>query len=110
LDIIQAIIMGAVQGLTEFLPISSSAHLVIIPEIMGVKSSLAFDTLLHVGTLLAVVGYFWKDIIAMIQAFVSSIIDIFHGNFKKNIKEDPFKKIDLLVIIVPSLRSNGSAV
>jgi len=99
MDIIQAIIMGAVQGLTEFLPISSSAHLVIIPEIMGVKSSLAFDTLLHVGTLLAVVGYFWKDIIAMIQAFVSSIIDIFHGNFKKNIKEDPFKRLTWLVII-----------
>ncbi|OPX59138.1 MAG: undecaprenyl pyrophosphate phosphatase [Methanobacterium sp. PtaB.Bin024] len=99
MDIIQAIIMGAVQGLTEFLPISSSAHLVIIPEIMGVKSSLAFDTLLHVGTLLAVVGYFWKDIIAMIQAFVSSIIDIFHGNFKKNIKEDSFKRLTWLVII-----------
>ncbi len=99
MDIIQAIIMGAVQGLTEFLPISSSAHLVIIPEIMGVKSSLAFDTLLHVGTLLAVVGYFWKDIIAMIQAFVSSIIDIFHGNFKKNIKEDSFKILTWLVII-----------
>ncbi|BDZ70135.1 hypothetical protein GCM10025861_06520 [Methanobacterium petrolearium] len=91
MDIIQAIIMGAVQGLTEFLPISSSAHLVIVPEIMGVKSSLAFDTLLHVGTITAVVGYFWKDILAMIRAFISSIIDIFQGNFKKISKKTHLK-------------------
>jgi undecaprenyl-diphosphatase len=99
MDIIQAIIMGAVQGLTEFLPVSSSAHLVIIPEIMGVKSSLAFDTLLHVGTLVAVVGYFWKDILAMIKAFISSIQDIFKGNFKEGVKEDPFKRLTWLVVV-----------
>lgn len=99
MDIIQAIIMGMVQGLTEFLPVSSSAHLVIVPELMGVQSSLAFDTLLHVGTLVAVVGYFWKDILAMIKAFVSSIIDLFHGNFKEGIKEDPFKRLTWLVAV-----------
>jgi undecaprenyl-diphosphatase len=99
MDIIQAIIMGAVQGLTEFLPISSSAHLVLVPELMGVKSTLAFDTLLHLGTLVAVVGYFWKDILAMIQAFISSLLDIFSGKFKKGVKEDPFKRLTWLVVI-----------
>jgi undecaprenyl-diphosphatase len=99
MDIIQAIIMGLVQGLTEFLPVSSSAHLVIVPELMGVKSSLAFDTLLHLGTLVAVVGYFWKDILAMIKAFLSSLLDIFRGNFKENIKEDPFKRLTWLVVV-----------
>lgn len=99
MDIIQAIIMGLVQGLTEFLPVSSSAHLVIVPELMGVKSSLAFDTLLHLGTLVAVVGYFWKDILAMIKAFISSLRDIFRGNFKENIKEDPFKRLTWLVVV-----------
>lgn len=99
MDIIQAIIMGMVQGLTEFLPVSSSAHLVIVPELMGVKSSLAFDTLLHVGTLVAVVGYFWKDILAMIKAFISSLTDIFHGNFKQGIKEDSFKRLTWLVLV-----------
>lgn len=99
MDIIQAIIMGMVQGLTEFLPVSSSAHLVIVPELMGVKSSLAFDTLLHVGTLVAVVGYFWKDILAMIKAFISSLTDIFHGKFKQGIKEDSFKRLTWLVLV-----------
>jgi undecaprenyl-diphosphatase len=99
MDVIQAIIMGAVQGLTEFLPISSSAHLVLVPWLMGVKSSLAFDTLLHLGSLVAVVGYFWKDILAMIKAFISSLLDIFRGNFKEGIKQDPFKRLTWLVVI-----------
>lgn len=99
MDIIQAIIMGAVQGLTEFLPVSSSAHLVLVPEIIGAKSSLAFDTLLHVGTLVAVVGYFWKDILAMIKAFISSLQDIFKGSFKEGINEDPFKRLTWLVVV-----------
>lgn len=99
MDIIQAIIMGAVQGLTEFLPVSSSAHLVLVPEIIGTQSSLAFDTLLHVGTLIAVVGYFWKDILAMIKAFISSLMDIFRGKFKESIKEDPFKRLTWLVVV-----------
>lgn len=99
MDIIQAIIMGMVQGLTEFLPVSSSAHLVILPELLGAKSSLAFDTLLHVGTLVAVVGYFWKDILAMIKAFFSSLIDLSHGNFKDGVKNDPFKRLTWLVFV-----------
>ncbi|AAB85906.1 bacitracin resistance protein [Methanothermobacter thermautotrophicus str. Delta H] len=76
MDVFQAIVIGTVQGLTEFLPVSSSGHLVLVPELMGVSSSLAFDTVLHVGTLVAVIGYFWNDIVHMLGAFLSSLRDI----------------------------------
>jgi undecaprenyl-diphosphatase len=61
-DTIQAIILGAIQGLTEFIPISSSAHLIVIPWLFGWKPfGLAFDVALHLGTLLALIAYFWRD-------------------------------------------------
>ena len=99
MDIIQAIILGIVQGLTEFLPVSSSAHLVFVPEILKVQSSLVFDTILHVGSLVAVIIYFWKDIIHMLKSFFSSLMDIPRRQFSKGIKEDKFKKLAWFVII-----------
>ncbi|EKE15874.1 MAG: hypothetical protein ACD_11C00091G0002 [uncultured bacterium] len=61
-DIFQAIILGVVQGIGEFLPISSTAHLVLAPYFFGWEDpGLAFDVALHFGTLAAVIGYFWKD-------------------------------------------------
>lgn len=66
---IEAIILGITQGLTEFLPISSSGHLIIIPWLFGWETpGLAFDAALHLGTLFAVFTYFWRDILAMIRA------------------------------------------
>ena len=99
MDILQAIILGMTQGLTEFLPVSSSAHLVLIPELLGVKSNLAFDTLLHLGTLVAVVSYFWSDVIAIIKSFFSSLVDIARRRFVQEIKEDSFKRLSWLVIV-----------
>lgn len=100
MDIIQAIILGIVQGLTEFLPISSSGHLVLVPYAMRWENpGLAFDTLLHLGTLVAVVWYFWKDIVAIIKALISSILDIFRGNFKAGLKGDSFKKLAWLLVV-----------
>ncbi|MEJ8541929.1 undecaprenyl-diphosphate phosphatase [Methanothermobacter wolfeii] len=99
MDVIQAIIIGTVQGLTEFLPVSSSAHLVLVPEVLGVQGSLAFDTVLHVGTLAAVFTYFWNDIVHMVRAFLSSIGDIPSGNFREGIREDRFKRLAWMVII-----------
>ncbi|MGZ3524692.1 MAG: undecaprenyl-diphosphatase UppP [Thermodesulfobacteriota bacterium] len=62
MTILQAVILGLAQGLGEFLPISSSAHLVLIPWFFGwTDPGLTFDVALHLGTLVAVVIYFWKD-------------------------------------------------
>ena len=99
MDIIQAIIIGIAQGLTEFLPVSSSAHLVFVPHLLGTESSLAFDTILHIGTLVAVVVYFWKDLVKMFRAFFASLRDIVHRRFKQGLKEDKYKKLAWLVII-----------
>jgi len=67
LTILQAVILGLAQGLGEFLPISSSAHLVLIPWFLGwTDPGLTFDVALHLGTLVAVVIYFWKDWLRLI--------------------------------------------
>jgi undecaprenyl-diphosphatase len=68
----QAVVLGLVQGLGEFLPISSSAHLIITPWIFGwnegVADTLTFDVALHVGTLLALIGFFWRDWIDLLMS------------------------------------------
>src|SRR5208282_1139697 len=62
MPLVQAIVLGVIQGLTEFLPISSSAHLIVIPKLLGwPEQGLAFDIALHVGTLAAVILYFFRD-------------------------------------------------
>ena len=62
MPLFQAIVLGIVQGLTEFLPISSTAHLILVPWLLGWKDpGLAFDVALHVGTLAAVLIYFFRD-------------------------------------------------
>lgn len=72
MTIFQAVILGIVQGLGEFLPISSSAHLVLIPWLFGWNyMGLTFDVALHMGTLLAVVLYFWKDWLSLFKGALS---------------------------------------
>lgn len=74
MDLFQAIILGLVQGLTEFVPVSSSGHLVLVPWLLGwPKPSLTFDTTLHLGTLLAVLVYFRDDIGTLARAWLGSI-------------------------------------
>ena len=74
MTVIQAVILGLVQGLGEFLPISSSAHLIITPWIFGWKEhTLAFDVVLHLGTLVAALIYFRKDVYLMIGGFLKSL-------------------------------------
>ncbi len=70
----EAIALGAVQGLTEFLPISSSGHLLIVHRLLpGTEgSTLAFDVWLHAGTLLALLAYFWRDLLRLIHAAFSA--------------------------------------
>ena len=73
MDIIEVIVLALLQGFTEFLPISSSAHLILPSEVLGwADQGLAFDVAVHVGTLLAVILYFRKDIVALIQGWLTT--------------------------------------
>jgi len=68
MNIITAVALGIIQGLTEFLPVSSSGHLVLFQKIFGVSEpALLFDTMVHVGTLAAVVAVLWRDILAILR-------------------------------------------
>jgi undecaprenyl-diphosphatase len=74
--VLTAVILGIVQGITEFLPISSSAHLILGRALFGWDSDalgLAFDVAIHLGTLAAVVIYFWDDLIRMVQALPAAL-------------------------------------
>jgi undecaprenyl-diphosphatase len=72
MDIFQAVIYGIIQGLGEFLPISSSAHLILAPWLFRWKDpGLSFDVALHLGTLVAVILFFWKDWIRLIKAGIT---------------------------------------
>lgn len=74
MDNLNALILGSLQGLTEILPISSSAHLILIPKLLGwPESGLTFDVALHLGTLIALAIYFWRDIFDLIYNFIGSI-------------------------------------
>lgn len=62
----QSVVLGLIQGLTEFLPISSSGHLILVPELLGwPDQGLAFDAVIHLGTLAALLVYFWQDLVRM---------------------------------------------
>lgn len=95
-SLVHAAILGMVQGLTEFLPISSSAHLILVPQIFGWKDpfidSAAFDVMLHMGTLVALLVYFWSDLIRLISAGLASIRD-------RNIGSDPDRRLAWLLVI-----------
>jgi undecaprenyl-diphosphatase len=74
LDWFQIFVLSLVQGITEFLPVSSSAHLILVPKILGWEDQgLAFDIAVHVGTLMAVLSYFRKDLYLMLRDFVYSL-------------------------------------
>lgn len=95
--VLQAILIGILQGLTEFIPISSSAHLELVPwmagwEGDGLIGSLAFDVFLHLGTLVALVGYFWRDWLRLARAFFGSIAE-------RRIGDDPDRRLAWLLAL-----------
>jgi len=98
-SIIQAALLGLVQGLTEFLPVSSSGHLAIFKNIFGdsmFEYTLTFDILLHLGTLLAVFAVYYKDVIQLITEFFTMIGDLFKG--KPNFKT-PYRRMIIMLIL-----------
>lgn len=70
----QAIFLAIIQGLTEFLPISSSGHLVISQKLLGLKPPILFDILVHVGTLGTIIIYFWKPLLKISKQTVSMVV------------------------------------
>jgi undecaprenyl-diphosphatase len=94
--LVQAAILGLVQGLTEFLPISSTAHLIVVPQLLGWKDpfivSAAFDVMLHMGTLVALLVYFWRDLLRLFWAWLASIRD-------RSIGADPDRRLAWLLVV-----------
>lgn len=71
---IQAIILGAIQGLTEFIPVSSSGHLIAVPYILGWDyQGKSFDAAVHLGTLLALIIYYWRDWVSILSSFSARV-------------------------------------
>ena len=99
--LVQALVLGVVQGLTEFLPISSSGHLVLVPAMLGWRdpflSSLAFAVMLHIGTLLALLVYFRADWLRLVPAGLALLRD-------RSTRNDPDRRLALLlaVTVVPA--------
>src|SRR6185436_20921035 len=94
--LIQAVVMGLVQGLTEFLPISSSGHLIIVPALLGWDDpfidSLAFSVMLHIGTLFALLAYFREDWLRLVPAGLAAIRD-------RSIGDDPDRRLAWLLVV-----------
>src|SRR6187397_3479238 len=93
--VFQALVMGIVQGLTEFLPVSSSGHLIIVPFLFGWTdpfiTSLAFSVMLHIGTLGALLVYFRADWVRLVPAGFAAIRD-------RSFRADPVRKLAWLLV------------
>lgn len=101
MNIGDSIILGFVQGLTEFLPISSSGHLVLFQNLLGYQEpELLFDVVLHSGTILAVVIYFFTDLRMMISKSIGFIVDLAGKRRSINsVHDDPHISLTLWVLI-----------
>ena len=92
--VVQAIVMGIVQGLTEFLPVSSSGHLILVPALFGWDDtfieSLTFSVMLHLGTLVALLAYFWKDWVRLVPAGLAALRD-------RSFASDPDRRLAWLI-------------
>ncbi len=103
MSIFDAIVQGVVQGLTEFLPVSSSGHLAITQHIMGVtENNLFFNVMLHIGTLVAVVAFYYKLIFRLIKEFFAIVKDIFTRKFTfKDMNHDRKMIFMLIIALLP---------
>lgn len=96
----EAVILGLVQGLAEFLPISSSGHLALLQQWFGIDENkvLLFAVLLHVGTLISVFIVYWKDIWELIVELCLTIKDLFTGKGLR-LEERPVRKLGVMIIV-----------
>ena len=103
MNFFDAIIQGIVQGLTEFLPVSSSGHLAITQHVLGVtENNLFFNVMLHIGTLVAVVAFYYKLIWRLIKEAVFIVRDIFTKKFSfKNMNHDRRMIFMLIIALLP---------
>jgi undecaprenyl-diphosphatase len=95
----KSIVLGIVQGLTEFLPVSSSGHLVVWSALLKADSTLAFDVALHFGSLIAPVIFFWGDIVGLFQGFLAT--------FRGSLSHDEARKRNMFWLIVASIIPSG---
>ena len=99
--LLNAFILGIVQGVTEFLPISSSGHLSIAQNLLGLgvegTDDVFFDVLLHLGTLVAVFAAYWDDIREMFLEFFRMIGDVAHGTVPRSVP--PARRLILLIVV-----------
>ncbi len=97
---LQAIILGLIQGLAEFLPISSSGHLALLQYFFGIKGDevLAFTVLLHLGTLISVFIIYWKDIVDLVKELFATIKDLFTGKGLR-INANPTRRMGFMIIV-----------
>ena len=79
ITIIEAIILGIVQGITEWFPISSSGHLVILQNLLGITEPIIFDVMLHFGSLIVLLIVFWKDLIEILKGLLK--LDKYYINY-----------------------------
>ena len=106
IDYILAALQGIVQGLTEFLPVSSSGHLNIFQHFTGIsgEGNLFFNVMLHLGTLVAVCAFYYKLIFRLIKAFGSMVRKIFTGKFSfKKLSDDENLLVMLVIGLLPLL-------
>ncbi len=100
LSVLKAAFLGVMQGATEFLPVSSSGHLVIAQEILGIeienRGLVAFDVCLHFGTLVAVVAFFWREISEMISSLVRRPSD---DRLRSGMSVREARKLALLIMV-----------
>jgi undecaprenyl-diphosphatase len=96
MNILEALFLGILQGVTEFLPVSSSGHLVIAESLLGleVESLKSFDVVVHLGTFAAIIIYFWKDIVGLFKGFFSYI-----GLMKKSPSNKEYQNLIAYIII-----------
>jgi undecaprenyl-diphosphatase len=99
MTIIQALVLGIVQGLTEFLPISSSGHLVLVQHLYGLREAeLSFDVSVHVGTLAAVVLYFRQDILDILGGLMRALLGMLsHGTARDS--DRPHVRLAALIVL-----------